>query len=326
MNAGESSTLNDPFDDFLMVIEPLLRGLLDEGLFRTWHQHQPAEASMSQPFAFLMCRPDFFGVTYVINPWMTGNLNNTSTERASEQWHALVAQIAQRARVELIEPRPQLPDMPFTANAGFVLGDAAIPSRFRCTERQGEERYFEEWFAEHGFRIVPMPKDVAFEGAGDALIDRSAPRVWAGWGHRSAIESHDVVRRGLDVDVVSLRLVDERFYHLDTCFCPLEGGYVMFYPPAFDAQSVETIERLVSAEQRIVVSDEDALNFACNAVNIGTTVIVNSATAALEERLTALGFEVVATGLTEFLKAGGAAKCLTLRLNETLLGAHTALR
>ena len=271
---------------------------------------------MSEPFVFLMCKPEYYGVAYIINPWMTGNVNKTSVERAQGQWDRLVAHVAALARVEFVDPQPGLPDMPFTANAGFVFGRTAIPSRFRCVERQGEERYFTEWFVSHGFAAVHMPANVSFEGAGDALVDRDAPRIWAGWGHRSAQASHDVLRERFGVDVISLRLVDDRYYHLDTCFCPLEGGYFMYYPPAFDADSNRTIERATRDEQRIAVTDEDAADFACNAVNIGDAVILNRASAGLSERLASLGFNVIQTELTEFLKAGGAAKCLTLRLNE----------
>ena len=281
---------------------------------------------MSETHAYLMCKPDYFGVSYVINPWMTGNVNKASIERAHSQWNALMAEIASRARIELVEPRPGLPDMPFTANAGFVLGGTAIASRFRCAERQGEERHFIEWFASHGYAMVPMPDGVPFEGAGDALVDRGAPRVWAGWGHRSAKESHEILRTGLDVEVLSVRLVDERFYHLDTCFCPLEGGFLMYYPPAFDAESNCTIERAVAEDRRIVVQDSDALDFACNAVNVGRTLIMNRASDPLKTTLRARGFEPVEVELTEFLKAGGAAKCLTLRLDEPRFGSDAERR
>jgi lysine-ketoglutarate reductase/saccharopine dehydrogenase-like protein (TIGR00300 family) len=110
--------------------------------------------------------------------------------------------------------------------------------------------------------------------------------------------------------------MDERFYHLDTCFCPLTGGYLLYYPPAFDSYSNRLIEMRVPAEKRIAIDEPDAVNFACNAVNVGQTVIMNQASDDLKAQLAAVGFEVVETPLTEFLKAGGAAKCLTLRVNE----------
>jgi N-dimethylarginine dimethylaminohydrolase len=276
---------------------------------------------MTEPLRFLMCEPRHFEVSYVINPWMEGNINQTRLARATRQWQRLAGLIADRARIERVVPHPGLPDMPFTANAGLILENVAVLSRFRYAERQGEERHFEHWFTKHGFTVLKMPADVPFEGAGDALLDRGAARVWAAWGHRSARASHVLLRRMLGAEVISVRLVDRRFYHLDTCFCPLEGGHVLYYPAAFDAQSKRTIERLVSPALRIAVDEVDALNFVCNAVNIGDAVIVNRASARLRKRLRAIGYDVIETELTEFLKAGGAAKCLTLRLDEPRYGA-----
>lgn len=276
--------------------------------------------------SILMCRPDFFDVTYDINPWMTDNFKRTSAKRAARQWHRLTQEISARAQVELVEPAPGLPDMPFVANAGFVFEDVAVPSRFLCVERRGEEPHFERWFAAHGFSIERMPDDIAFEGAGDALVDRGSQRVWAGWGHRSARESHDALSQLLGVDVISLRLADPRFYHLDTCFCPLEGGHVMYYPPAFDEESRATIARLVPAALRVSIEEADALHFACNAVNIGAAVILNRASTALKQQLAALGYDTVEVDVSEFLKAGGAAKCLTLRLDEPRVPAVATAR
>jgi N-dimethylarginine dimethylaminohydrolase len=281
---------------------------------------------MAETLYFLMCKPTHFGVSYVINPWMQGNIDRTSAERATAQWRALLTAIAAHARVELVDPEPGLPDMVFTANAGLVLDDVCVVSRFRHPERQGEEPHFERWFRSRRFSVVTMPADLPFEGAGDALVDRGAARIWAAWGHRSARASHDLLRKRLGVQVVSLRLVDPRFYHLDTCFCPLDGGYVMYHPPAFDAESNRTIEAMVSPELRVPIEEADALHFACNAVNIGSTIIMNKASARLRSQLQAIGFSLIEIELTEFLKAGGAAKCLTLRLNEPLQAALAAGR
>ena len=272
--------------------------------------------AMIETLRFLMCKPEYFGVSYVINPWMKGNINQTTLERATHQWNALVSAVEGLAQVELIEPQPGLPDMVFTANAGFILDDTAVISRFRFAERQGEEAHFERWFRSRRFSVLRMPDDIPFEGAGDALLDRGTLRIWAAWGHRSARTSHDILAKMLGVEVVSLRLVDERFYHLDTCFCPLDGGYLLYYPPAFDAQSNVIIERLVPHELRVAIEEDDALQFACNAVNIGDTIIMNKISEELLKRLQAAGFAVIEREMTEFLKAGGAAKCLTLRVNE----------
>ncbi len=127
--------------------------------------------------------------------------------------------------------------MVFTANPGLVLGQTVVLSRFFHPERQGEEPYFQQWFEAQGYTVHQLPKSLPFEGAGDALLDRSGRWLWAGYGFRSELDSHPYLAKWLDVEVLSLRLVDRRFYHLDTCFCPLTDGYLLYYPAAFDTYS-----------------------------------------------------------------------------------------
>jgi lysine-ketoglutarate reductase/saccharopine dehydrogenase-like protein (TIGR00300 family) len=271
---------------------------------------------------FMMCAPDHYDVDYVINPWMEGNIHKSSRDRAVEQWQQLYCIIADHAQVDLIQPQKGIPDMVFTANAGLVLEKTAVLSRFFHKERQGEEPYFQQWFEENGFTVHVLPKDLPFEGAGDALLDREGRWLWAGYGFRSELDSHPYLAKWLDIEVLSLRLMDERFYHLDTCFCPLANGYLLYYPPAFDAYSNRRIESHVPAEKRIVVGEADAVNFACNAVNIDRTIIMNKVSDDLKSRLSDAGFRVIQTPLSEFLKAGGAAKCLTLRSTESVVQAQ----
>lgn len=280
---------------------------------------------MTSSIRFLMCAPDHYDVDYVINPWMEGNVHKSSRDRAVEQWQGLFHILKDRALVDLIQPQKGVPDMVFTANAGLVLGNDVVLSRFFHKERQGEEPFFQAWFEAQGFTVHVLPKDLPFEGAGDALLDREGRWLWAGYGFRSELDSHPYLAKWLDIEVLSLRLMDERFYHLDTCFCPLADGYLLYYPPAFDSYSNRLIELRVPAEKRIAVDEKDAVAFACNAVNVDRTVIMNKATDDLKQRLSALGFEVVETPLTEFLKAGGAAKCLTLRVTEPLMPDHRAI-
>jgi len=265
---------------------------------------------------FLMCPPEYFTVAYIINPWMHGNLRRIDNAVAKQQWRALYDTLTDHATVRLVLPQPGSPDMVFTANAGIVKGRRFICSRFRYPERQYEEPYFADWFMDRGYEVSLMPRDVPFEGAGDALFDRGHETLWMAHGHRSISAAREVLSDRLGVDVETLRLTDNRFYHLDTCFCPLDGGYLLYYPPAFDGESQAAIEKRVPREKRIAISEEDALAFACNAVNIDSTVVVNRATPAFVKALGAKGFAVVQTPLSEFMKAGGSAKCLTLRLDE----------
>ncbi len=271
---------------------------------------------MATTARFLVCPPDLYEVDYVINPWMEGNIHKSSRQVAIDQWRALYRILQEHAKLEEVAPQAGLPDMVFTANAGVAVGQKLVLSRFLHRERQGEQPHFKRWFQKHGFELFELPPDLPFEGAGDALLDRQNPFLWAAYGFRSELDSHPYLARWLDIEVLSLRLIDPRFYHLDTCFCPLEDGWLLYYPQAFDSYSNRLIEQRVPRGRRVAVSETDAVRFACNAVNIGTTIIVNQMSAELQQRLGAAGFQVTETPLTEFIKSGGAAKCLTLRLTE----------
>jgi ornithine--oxo-acid transaminase len=262
----------------------------------------------------LMCPPTYYDVDYVINPWMEGNVHHASKAKACEQWTALYRELSQRAMVRLVEPVEGSPDMVFTANAGLRFGGEVALSRFQFAERQGEARWFGEWFARVGYRVREMPAGMPFEGEGDALWSVDGGRLWAGWGFRTAVESHRVLEDWWGVEVGSLRLVDPRFYHLDTCFAPLPNGDAMYFPEAFDEESLGKIEGYYPASRRVAVGAEDAANFSCNVVCLGEELVVNGISVELRGELEGRGFRVFETPLDEFLKAGGAAKCLVMTL------------
>jgi N-dimethylarginine dimethylaminohydrolase len=264
----------------------------------------------------LMCAPDYFAVNYVINPWMQNHVGGTQLNLARTQWQNLHDKIAQLCPVVLQPAQPDLPDLVFTANAGLVYQDLAIVSHFRNTERQGEEQHDAALFRDLGFRIAEWPQDVLFEGAGDALFDREHDVLWLGFGFRSDARAATTLQALLPVEIVTLHLVDPRFYHLDTCWCPLQNGYVMYYPAAFAPESQKLITSRIPADKLIAVSEADALGFACNTVNIGHTILLNHASPDLQHKLQQAGFTVEICPLSEFMNAGGAAKCLTLKLDE----------
>ncbi|MBS1799346.1 MAG: amidinotransferase [Acidobacteria bacterium] len=266
--------------------------------------------------AYLMCPPKLYDVAYVINPWMNGNLHASSRALANEQWQHLHNTLSALADIELIDPRVGSPDMVFTANAGLVHAGTAVPSRFFHPERRAEEQYFSRWFHKAGYKVVELPAGMFFEGEGDALFSADGSRLWAGYGPRTSYESHQYLARAWDIEVVPLHLIDPRFYHLDTCFSPLAGNYVMYYPGAFDATSIAHIEAAYPEEKRIVVAERDAFDFACNAINIDRAIIVNGASRELVHSLETAGFCVVKVSLTEFVKAGGAAKCLVMNIES----------
>jgi N-dimethylarginine dimethylaminohydrolase len=264
----------------------------------------------------LMCPPTYFTVDYVINPWMAGHEDTLSLELAQTQWQRLHDAISEVANVVTMDPQPDLPDMVFTANAGVVYGRKAIASHFMPHERRPEESHFKKWFRDNGFDLLDLDEKIGFEGAGDCLLDRRGPWLWTGHGFRTEKEAHAEIQNFFDVDLISIRLTDERFYHIDTCFCPLTDGFLMYHPPAFDYESRIAIESRIPPHKRIIVDTQDAGNFGCNAVNVGDQVFLHRASDPMKARLMLAGFKVHEIELTEFLKAGGSAKCLTLKVDE----------
>lgn len=258
-----------------------------------------------------MCPPDYYGVYYEINPWMSV-ANQPDRGLARQQWQALHELYRQLGvKVELVEPVEGLPDMVFTANAGVVSGDLFIATNFRYPQRQGEEEHYRAWFEAHGYRVQRLPREYFFEGMGDLKFYRDL--LFAGFYFRSDIRTHLMVGERLGKLVVSLELADRRFYHLDTCFCPLDDELVMYYPPALQDYSRKAVEHHTAAQLEIG-DEEDALAFACNCVVVGRHIILNRASQSLRDALEARGFIVHQVGLSEFLKAGGSAGCLTLAL------------
>jgi N-dimethylarginine dimethylaminohydrolase len=275
------------------------------------------EPSFVKPSAtFLMCPPTLYDVDYVINPWMAGNVHASSRTRAAEQWRSLHEAVSKIANVDVIQPEPGSPDMVFTANAGLEHNGIVAISSFFHPERQGEEPWFRRWFREAGYKIVDIPRATPFEGEGDALFSTDGRCLWAGHGPRTALSSHRALRDIWGIPVVPLHLIDPRFYHLDTCFAPLEGGYVMYFPEAFDPASLQRIEAYYPPDKRIVVQQADAVCFACNVINVGRNLILNKISTKLSGELEQRGFKVIQVELTEFLKAGGAAKCLVMKLSK----------
>jgi N-dimethylarginine dimethylaminohydrolase len=260
----------------------------------------------------LLCPPDFYGIEYEINPWMN-RADDADRALAVAQWQRLRETLPTLGcDVELVPPQPRLPDMVFTANAGLVVGNKFIRSNFRHKERRGEAAFFEQWFADHGYEVVRLPEKLIFEGEGDALF--SADVLFCGYHFRSDIQSHQWISDFLKCLVISVQLVDERFYHLDTCFCPLPDGSALWFPSAFDAYAQNAIRQHIG--NLIDVSAEEARHFACNAVVVERDIILPEGCPTLSAALVDRGFRCHALPMTEFLKAGGACKCLTLLLPQ----------
>jgi len=265
---------------------------------------------MTNP-SILMCPPDFYGIEYEINPWMN-RLIGAEPSKARSQWEGLRQALENLGvRIEIVPPVKGLPDLVFTANAGLVYRNLFIPSKFRHGVRQGEEPHYTEWARSHGLDIVTIPGHSCFEGAGDALF--LGETLFAGYRFRSDALGHQWIGEKLGVEVLPLELIDSRYYHLDTCFCPLSPTEAIYFPGAFDEYGLQVLRSRIP--ELIEANPEEAASFSCNAVVVGKTVLLNDGAPKLARDLIQRGFSVVPLALSEFIKAGGSAKCLTLRLD-----------
>lgn len=274
------------------------------------HHSGPDGTAARQP-RILMCPPDHYGIEYEINPWMDVK-RGADPELAQKQWANLRETIESLgAAVEIVHARPQLPDLVFTANAGLVFGNTFVGSNFRHAVRHGESPVFDAWFAERGWNVVRPPQDISFEGAGDALF--CGDTLFFGYKFRSQPKGHAWLAELLGVEVLPVELADDRYYHLDTCFCPLNETSAIIFPGAFDDYGLRAIRDRVPL--LIEADPNEAEAFCCNAVVIGRDVILNDISPRLAGALGEHGFSTHPLGLSEFIKSGGSAKCLTLRLD-----------
>jgi len=274
----------------------------------------------------LMCPPTYFSIDYEINPWMDKS-NIVDKINAQKQWENLAsAYESLEVKVRTIEPIEKLPDMVFTANAGLVTPASPCPSgrraagedkkiilaNFRYPERKPESNYFEKWFAAEGYEVIKIDSNAYFEGQGEALW--LGNRLVVGYGFRANLAGHRELRKYLGKRLVSVKIVDPRFYHLDTCFLPLNGTTAAIYPAAFDTDSLKKLTKLIP--NLIEVSKEDALNFACNSVAVGKKLVMPAGARELPKKIQDLGYEVIQLDISEFKKSGGGIRCLTLDLES----------
>jgi len=283
-----------------------------------------------------MCPPKYYNVDYEINPHMEGNVNKVDTELAKEQWTTFFNLLSQYAIVQLVKPIKGLPDMVFTANAGTYIPviDTFIVSSFFHPERQGESLHFRNYAQEymnvsHLVDFSRKPQPFLWEGDGDVIRDGNTQFV--GCGSRSRLEGHLLVEKlwkTLDgttktekVDTIILFLRDPRFYHLDTCFSVIKTEKVtviLYYPDAFSPNSVRAIKEYGVRNNVVVlpITEAEAMMFTCNNVQAGKGLFFPLTTQRIVDLFEAFGFEVHTLNFSEFLKAGGAARCLTLNITR----------
>ncbi|MBO0718775.1 MAG: amidinotransferase [Rhizobiales bacterium] len=252
--------------------------------------------------------------------WAKDAVGHLTAARRSFQSFAATL-IAAGARLEIMPGVSGLPDMVFPANAAVVLDRLALLSRFRHPERRGEEQHFEKRFRvlmERGFldEVAHLPPNCFQEGAGDCIWDAARGRFWAGYGQRSTRQAAVEISAFFGQKTTALELVSPRFYHLDVCFCPLSGGEIFYYPPAFSAASLAKIREVVAPGDLIEATDEDAARFNVNAINIDDRLVMANASPDLVARLAERGYRVSQVDLTPFIMSGGGAYCMALRLDN----------
>jgi N-dimethylarginine dimethylaminohydrolase len=266
--------------------------------------------TVASPKSVLMCRPDYFTVAYRINPWMFPE-NPTNQSKALEQWNALYETYLRLGfDVELIEALPGLPDMVYAANGGMVVDGIAYSAKFRHNERAAEGPAYLEHLARLGFS--PREADEVNEGEGDFLVVGDV--ILAAWGFRSDKESHDELRRVFGKDVISLKLINPSYYHLDTALAVLNDTTVAYYPGAFDEGSLEILR--TRYPDAIIANEQDAAVLGLNLFSDGQNVIMAEQAVTLRREIEARGFVTHGVNLSELLLGGGGVKCCTLELRR----------
>jgi N-dimethylarginine dimethylaminohydrolase len=258
---------------------------------------------------YAMTAPTFFAVEYAINPWMDTS-TTVDTHVAMNQWETLRQTYKELGHtVELVEPVAGLPDMVYAANGGLLVNGKAVLARFAYPQRAGESAAYAEWMARHGFD--PAETRHVNEGQGDLLVVGSI--VLAGYGFRTERRAHAEIAAHVQMPVVSLELVDPRFYHLDTALAVLDHTTIAYYPPAFTQESRARLLELFP--DAIEVASADAYVLGLNAVSDGLNVVMPAAATGFAEQLRAAGFRPIGVDLSELLKGGGSVKCCTLEVH-----------
>jgi N-dimethylarginine dimethylaminohydrolase len=259
---------------------------------------------------YLMCPPTYFAVNYAINPWMDPT-TSVDVGRAIAQWSALrAAYLSAGHRVDAIDPVPGLPDMVFAANGATVVDGVALGAQFRFPERAPEASAYLSWFARAGF-ATHEPKNVN-EGEGDLLA--AGRYLLAGTGFRTEQAAHAEAQEVFGRPVITLQLVDPRYYHLDTALCVLDDETIAYHPDAFSPGSRRVLAQLFPEAIKATATDAEVLGL--NAVSDGRRVVLPAQATGLIGQLACRGYEPVPVDVSELHKAGGGPKCCTLEVRR----------
>lgn len=258
----------------------------------------------------LLCRPNHFQIEYVINPWM--KVGEVDPGKAMSQWEALVNLYKDlHVTVSIIDQEVGLPDMVFAADQGISLGNQWLLANFRYSQRQGESTIYAKYLEDLGKEVCRLPEGLYFEGGGEAVW--YGDTLLLGNGFRSSVQATDFIGNTFGKEVLSLDLIDEQFYHLDTCLFVLNRETIFYYPPAFTENSRKVLVGRV--KNLIELSEQEVMSFAANSVVIEDNVIHQKGSETFAEAITKLGYHSRPVDVSEFLKAGGGIHCLTAFVN-----------
>jgi N-dimethylarginine dimethylaminohydrolase len=285
-------------------------------------------ASRREPAKVLLSSPDYFDVIDVKNPHMEGNEHKINKMLARKQWDFLKETYTALVEKGVLEKVINLSgasgceDMVFAANQSFpwITGEGekvVIMSKMRHLSRQKEVPFFEKLYADLGYKIIHLKKTQFFEGMGDAIPHPGKNLIYGGYGHRSDEAAYQEIAEILNVPIVTLELTDNRFYHLDTCFLPLDENTLMLFPKAFTAADLKGIKKLF--KNLIEVPEEEAIHgFALNAHIINDqsgghkVALIQKGNAKTIKQLKENGFEVIEADTSEYMKSGGSIFCMKM--------------
>lgn len=262
----------------------------------------------------LLCRPIFYQIEYEINPWM--NVHNKADTKNAQKEHNKLVSIYRKLNLsrDFLEPQLGLPDMTFAANYGFVINTTFIKSNFKFPQRSKEADIAKDYFKKNGFTIKTIPDNIFFEGQGDLLY--SGKQFFFGHGKRSHKKAKKYLESYLNADIIDLELIDSYYYHLDTCFAPLNESTVLINPLSFTKEGLKIIKNNFKIVIESLVDDNQVL--CCNLVRNDKALIMSDGiTSRLVDTLESHGFEVIQTPMNEMIKSGGSVKCLTLEFIES---------
>lgn len=257
----------------------------------------------------LLCRPLFYQVNYQINPWM--KIGSVDPKLAMKQWLALKNTYQDLGlNVDIIDQVEGLPDMVFAADQGIPTENGILISNFKYNQRQKETQVYKNWFKQNSYQIFKLPKTCLFEGGGESAFYGNT--LFVGTGFRTSIISIPEIKKITKLNVIPLSLIDNRFYHLDTCLFCLNDNTAFYYPSAFSDQSQNILKKQIP--QLIKLSEQDALNFAANSIVIGKNVLCQKGSFDFESYIQNRGYKIIKLDVGEFIKAGGGIHCLSLFL------------